>query len=54
MNKVWVVADLELGWNNIVAVYDCNKVSYDDLVKRFPPSGYYRIFEHDVQETVEE
>lgn len=46
--KVFVVTGFELGWDNVVGVFDADVVTKDDLLNQFPKDDYY-IAEHDVE-----
>lgn len=47
--KVYVVVNLELGWDNIVGVFDWNKFSTEELEERFPKDDSYCIFQRTVE-----
>lgn len=48
--EVCVVVNLELGWDNIVGVFDPYEVSRTELEERFPKKNQYYVF-HKVVET---
>lgn len=41
MRKVYVVTGFDLGWDNVVATFDPNKVTQEQIEKRFPEDNYY-------------
>jgi hypothetical protein len=43
MKKVYVVTCSQLGWDNIVGVFDEDAVPYEVLQKHFPEDQYYYI-----------
>lgn len=47
--KVYVVVGLELGWDNIVGVFNCNDIAKDELEERFPKKYKYHIFQQTVE-----
>ena len=42
MKNVYVITGLDLGWDCVVAIYNKDEVSYEDLVKLYPndDNGY--------------
>lgn len=50
MKKVYVVVNLELGWDNIVGVFSWDKFTKEELLERFPRDDKYVIFEKCVDE----
>lgn len=40
MKKVWVVTGLELGWDCVVAVFDTDSMSIDEVLREFPEDSY--------------
>ena len=40
MKNVCVITSPELGWDCVIAVYDYDEVSIDDLRKAYPPDSY--------------
>lgn len=51
---VHVVTNLELGWDNIVAVFDSDVVSFEELEKRFKRKDMYIIHCQKVETSLEE
>lgn len=43
MHIVYVVVNFDLGWDNIVGVFDSTEVDYDELSERFPEKRNYYI-----------
>ena len=41
MKIVYVVTGFDLGWDNVVGVYDADKVSLEQLQELFPNNEYY-------------
>lgn len=39
--KVWVVTGFDLGWDCVVGIFDPDKVTEEEIVKRFPEKHYY-------------
>lgn len=50
--KVYVVVNLELGWDNIVGVFEWSKFTEDEILERFPRDDMYVVFEKDVEENL--
>lgn len=51
--KVYVVVNLELGWDNVVGVFDWDKFTEDEILERFPREQMYMFFEKDVEISLE-
>ena len=51
--RVFVVTGLKLGWDCVVAVYDADSVSEEDLRSRYP-EGEYVISETGVETEIED
>lgn len=55
MNKcVWVVINTELGWDNIVAVFDQEDVSFEQLLEIFPEGESYYIDDRVIEKDLED
>lgn len=50
MKKVYVVVNLELGWDNVVGVFSWDKFTEEELSECFPSDDDYVIFEKVVDE----
>lgn len=48
--RVVIVVGLDLGWDNIVAVFEEGKHPKEDLEKTFPQEDRYIIFYKDLEE----
>lgn len=53
MRKVYVVINPELGWDNVVGIFDENLISEEELLEEYPYPDYV-IKVQDVQVTVED
>ena len=50
---VYMVVNLDCGWDNIVGVFEWNKFTKDEVLERFPRDEMYAIFEKDVETSLE-
>ena len=41
--RVWVVTNVELGWDCIIGVFDANEFSKEELEERFPRKRAYVV-----------
>jgi len=41
--NIYIVKGYNLGWDDVVGVFDMKETFYDDLLKEFPASSYFII-----------
>jgi hypothetical protein len=46
---VYVVCGRDLGWDNVVGVFDMGTFSWDEIQKQFPEKDYW-IFDHVIEQ----
>lgn len=51
--KIYIVTDVERGWDCLVGVFQAGYVAYDELTKRFPGRQYH-IFERYVEDNLKD
>lgn len=51
-NEVYIVKNLELGWDDIVGAYDANKVTLEELLVAYPEESKYVIFTFSIESEI--
>ena len=54
MIKVYIVTNVEFGWDCIVGVFSTDHVTYEELETRYPNEQGYVLFERTVENEIEE
>ena len=49
MKTVYIVTNVEFGWDCIVGVFDSDTVSYEELEQKFDTDNGYIIFDRHVE-----
>lgn len=49
---VWVVINLDLGWDNVVGIYDMEDVTFEQLEEFFPEDERYYISDRQISSKV--